>query len=304
MEGNPDATIVADLAHADHLPSNVFDAIIFTQTLQVIYDIRTTIATLYRILKPGGVLLVTASGMAQLSLEDFDKWGEYWRFTSLSARLLFEEAFSAGNVTVRSYGNVLAAISFLEGLAVEDLKKKELDAVDRSYEVSDRHPCSQAGKCHMRVPGVKTAKTFSRWVQARILGGALILGYHRVAHVTRDEYEVCVTPKHFAEQMEMVNKYAYPISLAKLVQYLKAGSLPPKSVAVTFDDGYADNLYEAKPILEKYQIPATVFVCTGYVGREFWWDELDRLVMSTQADLGALRLQIGRKLVYRGISPK
>jgi SAM-dependent methyltransferase len=135
VEGNPDATIVADLTKADHLPSNVYDAIIFTQTLQVIYDVRAVIATLYRILKPGGVLLATASGMAQLSLEDFDKWGEYWRFTSLSARLLFEEVFSTGNVTVRSYGNVLAAISFLEGLAVEDLKKKELDAVDRSYEV-------------------------------------------------------------------------------------------------------------------------------------------------------------------------
>jgi SAM-dependent methyltransferase len=135
VEGNPDATLVADLTRADHLPSNVFDAIIFTQTLQVIYDIQTVIATLHRILKPGGVLLATASGMAQLSLEDFDKWGEYWRFTSLSARLLFEEAFQAGNVTVYPYGNVLAAISFLEGLAVEDLKKKELDAVDRSYEV-------------------------------------------------------------------------------------------------------------------------------------------------------------------------
>lgn len=135
VEGNPDATIVADLTKADHLPSNAFDAIIFTQTLQVIYDIRSTIATLHRILKPGGILLATASGMAQLSLEDFDKWGEYWRFTSQSARLLFEEAFSEENVTVRSYGNVLAAISFLEGLAVEDLRKKELDAVDRSYEV-------------------------------------------------------------------------------------------------------------------------------------------------------------------------
>jgi len=135
VEGNPDATIVADLTKADHLPSNAYDAIIFTQTLQVIYDIRAVVATLYRILKPGGVLLATASGMAQLSLEDFDRWGEYWRFTSLSARLLFEETFSAGNVTARSYGNVLAAISFLEGLAVEDLKKKELDAVDRSYEV-------------------------------------------------------------------------------------------------------------------------------------------------------------------------
>jgi SAM-dependent methyltransferase len=135
VEGNPDATVVADLTKADHLPSNAFDAIIFTQTLQVIYDIHTVIATLHRLLKPGGVLLATASGMAQLSLEDFDKWGEYWRFTSLSARLLFEEAFGAGNVTVRSYGNVLVAISFLEGLAVEDLKEKELDAVDRSYEV-------------------------------------------------------------------------------------------------------------------------------------------------------------------------
>jgi ubiquinone/menaquinone biosynthesis C-methylase UbiE len=113
----------------------MFDAIIFTQTLQVIYDIRTTISTLYRLLKPGGVLLVTASGMAQLSLEDFDKWGEYWRFTSKSARLLFEERFPAEKVTVRSYGNVLAAISFLEGLAAEDLKQKELDAVDRSYEI-------------------------------------------------------------------------------------------------------------------------------------------------------------------------
>ena len=135
VEGNLEATIIADLTKADHLPANTFDAIIFTQTLQVIYDIRTVIATLHRILKPGGVLVATASGMAQLSLDDFDKWGEYWRFTSLSARLLFEEAFGAGNVTVRAYGNVLAAISFLHGLAAEDLKKKELDAVDRSYEV-------------------------------------------------------------------------------------------------------------------------------------------------------------------------
>lgn len=135
VEGNPDATIVADLTKAYHLPSDCYDTIIFTQTLQVIYDIRTVIATLYRILKPGGVLLATASGMAQLSLADFDQWGEYWRFTSLSARLLFEEAFSVGNVSVHPYGNVLAAISFLEGLACEDLQQSELDARDRSYEV-------------------------------------------------------------------------------------------------------------------------------------------------------------------------
>jgi SAM-dependent methyltransferase len=135
VDGNPDATMIADLTKADQLPSNVFDTIIFTQTLQVIYDIHTVIATLHRILKPGGVLLATASGMAKLSLEDFDRWGEYWRFTSQSARLLFEERFGVGHVSVQAYGNVLTAISFLEGLAVEDLKKSDLDAADRAYEV-------------------------------------------------------------------------------------------------------------------------------------------------------------------------
>jgi peptidoglycan/xylan/chitin deacetylase (PgdA/CDA1 family) len=65
-----------------------------------------------------------------------------------------------------------------------------------------------------------------------------------------------------------------------LAQGLQAGSLPKRAVAVTFDDGYADIADHAMPLLERYQIPATVFVATGYIGREFWWDELERLVLS------------------------
>jgi peptidoglycan/xylan/chitin deacetylase (PgdA/CDA1 family) len=145
----------------------------------------------------------------------------------------------------------------------------------------------------MRIPGIKTAKTFSRWVQARIHGGALILGYHRVTDVLRDDYEVCISPVHFEEQMEQLSRHANPIRLSYLVECLKAGAIPPRSVAVTFDDGYADNLYQAKPILEKFGVPATVFVCTGYSGKEFWWDELTRLVRSKQAGLHELTLQAG-----------
>lgn len=147
----------------------------------------------------------------------------------------------------------------------------------------------------MRVPGVKTARGLSRWVQARFLGGALILGYHRIAKVADDEAEICVTPERFAQQMQALSEGAQPISLTKLVKYLKAGSVPPKSVAVTFDDGYADNLYEAKPVLEKYEIPATVFVCTGYAGKEFWWDELARLIISSNTALHTLRLEVGKR---------
>ena len=142
----------------------------------------------------------------------------------------------------------------------------------------------------MRLPGSKAAKTFSRLLRARVLGGALILGYHRISAVEDDFYQVCVSPENFARHMEAIREYAHAISLSKLVQSLKQNILPPKSVAVTFDDGYADNLYAAKPILEKYDIPATVFICTGYMGREFWWDELKRLVLSSQADPRTLHL--------------
>ncbi len=146
----------------------------------------------------------------------------------------------------------------------------------------------------MRIPGAKTAKTLSRWLQARIIGGGVILGYHRIADVARDDYMISVSPRHFDEQMEALNKYANPIQLSVMVKHLKAGSLPPRSVAVTFDDGYADVFYQAKPVLEKYNVPATVFVCTGYTGEEFWWDELDRLIISTEAELSTLRLQVGK----------
>jgi peptidoglycan/xylan/chitin deacetylase (PgdA/CDA1 family) len=66
-----------------------------------------------------------------------------------------------------------------------------------------------------------------------------------------------------------------------LAQALRAGNLPHRAVVVTFDDGYADNLYNAKPLLERYDIPATTLIATGYMGseREFWWDELERLFL-------------------------
>lgn len=134
MEGNPEATIVADLTCADNIPSDSFDCFILTQTLHLIYDVRTALKTLYRILKPGGVVLATFPGISQLA---HDQWGDYWywSFTTRSGRQLFEEVFPAANVKVETYGNVLAAISFLQGLAVEELRSEELEYRDPNYEV-------------------------------------------------------------------------------------------------------------------------------------------------------------------------
>jgi SAM-dependent methyltransferase len=135
QEGNPKATIVADLASANEIASNRFDCIILTQTLQFIYDLRTAIVNLHRILKPGGVLLTTLPGISPISRYDMDRWGEYWRFTTLSARKLFEHAFTANRITVGVYGNVLAANAFLQGLAVEELRPHELEYQDPDFQL-------------------------------------------------------------------------------------------------------------------------------------------------------------------------
>ncbi|MUL38742.1 glycosyltransferase [Gloeocapsopsis dulcis] len=133
-ETNSEATIFADLTCAEHIPSDTFDCFILTQTLHLIYDVRAALKTLYRILKPGGVVLATFPGISQISN---DEWGDswYWSFTSLSAQRLFEEVFSSANVKVETHGNVLAATAFLQGLATEELRQEELDYRDRSYEV-------------------------------------------------------------------------------------------------------------------------------------------------------------------------
>jgi SAM-dependent methyltransferase len=133
VPGNPLATIVADLTRADHIRSDSFDCIIFTQTMQYIYDVGSAARTLYRILKPGGVLLATMPGISQISRGWSSQW--QWCFTTVSARQLFEEAFPARHVNVEAQGNVLAAIAFLEGLATDELRPQELDHPDPTYQV-------------------------------------------------------------------------------------------------------------------------------------------------------------------------
>lgn len=132
---NPDATIVADLADGAGIPSDAFDCVICTQTLLLIYDVRAAVHTLHRALRPGGTVFVTVPGIAKISPPGTEDWDDYWRFTTASARRLFEEVFDPANVTVESYGNVLSVAAFLYGLATQDLKRDELDVRDPEYQL-------------------------------------------------------------------------------------------------------------------------------------------------------------------------
>lgn len=133
---DPHATLVADLTDADHIPSDIFDCIVCTQTIQMIYDMRAALATLHRILKPGGVLLLTTHGTSKIGRHlGRDGWAEYWHLTAQAARDLFEETFPGADVEVAHYGNVLTAMCALHGLASEELTAEELDYVDRDFQV-------------------------------------------------------------------------------------------------------------------------------------------------------------------------
>jgi peptidoglycan/xylan/chitin deacetylase (PgdA/CDA1 family) len=132
----------------------------------------------------------------------------------------------------------------------------------------------------VRIAGLKSFKQVGRWLRSRFFGSALILGYHRVAAVDKDPYSMCVAPEHLAEHLDMICRLAHPLSLRELVNGLRKDNLRKRSVVLTFDDGYAETLYNVKPLLEQYQVPATVFVTTGYLGREFWWNKLERIIFS------------------------
>jgi peptidoglycan/xylan/chitin deacetylase (PgdA/CDA1 family) len=124
-------------------------------------------------------------------------------------------------------------------------------------------------------------QTERRARQRRATAQALVLLYHRVTEKTMDPWALGVTPENFEAHLRVLRRYTQPMSLRDLAIAQQSGHLPERAVAITFDDGYANNLHQAKPLLAKYDIPATVFVSTGYTerGREFWWDDLDRMLL-------------------------
>jgi len=111
----------------------------------------------------------------------------------------------------------------------------------------------------------------------------IVLMYHSVLKTRTDAWGLRVSPRCFYEHMAVLCANANPMRLADVDEAMAANRLPPRAVVVTFDDGYLDNLWNAKPVLEKFAVPATVFVATGYVDshREFWWDELELLLLNS-----------------------
>jgi SAM-dependent methyltransferase len=133
-DSNERATIIADLEAAPQLPSDAYDCIVITQTLQFVYDVRAVVETLHRVLRPGGVILATVPGISHLG---GDEWRQAWswRFTAASAARLFGDVFADGPVRVDAHGNLATSVAFLYGLAVEDLRSETFERDDADYDL-------------------------------------------------------------------------------------------------------------------------------------------------------------------------
>jgi peptidoglycan/xylan/chitin deacetylase (PgdA/CDA1 family) len=120
-----------------------------------------------------------------------------------------------------------------------------------------------------------------------------VLMYHRVGRSQVDPWDLCVAPERFASQVRGLGSFADVVPLEGLYEALRKGRRSRPVVAITFDDGYRDNLTAAAPVLHQYRAPATVFVATDYVGATsaYWWDTLAHYVLTATTVPGALRLE-------------
>lgn len=113
--------VIGDLTRRETLSEKEFDCFICTQTLNFIFDVETAIKNMHFLLQDGGTVLATVAGISQLSMADYDQWGDFYRFTDMAIKKHFERVFGVGNVEVYPYGNLATTMAFLQGYALEDL---------------------------------------------------------------------------------------------------------------------------------------------------------------------------------------
>lgn len=128
----------------------------------------------------------------------------------------------------------------------------------------------------------------------------IVLMYHRVAQRLYDPWELCVSPAHFEEQLQVLKKTGLVVPMNELADGITNEQTDRPSIVITFDDGYLDNFLVAKPILEKYQLPATFYISNKHIGTEkgFWWDELAIVCLKTAALPQTLHLDIAGSTFY------
>jgi glycosyltransferase involved in cell wall biosynthesis/peptidoglycan/xylan/chitin deacetylase (PgdA/CDA1 family) len=284
---NPAANVIADLAEVGSLPPARYDCFVLTQTIHIIYGVREVLQNAFRSLKPGGVLLATLPCVSRLDYESGLE-GDFWRFTPASARRLFGEVFGTENVEVEAHGNVLVSCGFLLGLAAEEFRREELDHNDPYFPLLLCIRAVKPNEAELR----STPRTGAD-------GKAAILLYHRIDRSVRDRWGLCVSPENFASQLDRLVRRFRPVPLRELVDSVRDGRVRHGSIALTFDDGYRDNLTSALGLIKDRGASATFFLSGDGAanGESFWWEHLDASLEKLGLDADDAR-ELHRRLAH------
>lgn len=132
-----------------------------------------------------------------------------------------------------------------------------------------------------------------RWARRKIQPGPLILGYHRLAEVEWDPQHLSVRPQHFEEHLEVIGRLVATSTIADVTKSLQIGNASRRAIVITFDDGYTDTLTDALPLLERFGVPASVYISTGLIGQPFWWCEIEHWVKNKATLPSSMAVSLG-----------
>ena len=135
VKGWGENVIAGNLETGEGIKDNQYDAAIVTQTLMFIYDLSNVVRNIHRMLRPGGVALITVAGISQISRYDAENWGSYWNFQIEGLKRLFEDSFKRDKIQIESYGNVQTATALLYGMCAEELSQEIYEYNDLQYPV-------------------------------------------------------------------------------------------------------------------------------------------------------------------------
>ena len=265
-----------------------YDLIVLAGALEGAPDPAGALECCRDALRPGGTLVVAAATTARGEGGTAGKAGGRRGFTEASLLRLLCERFPPGGVHVTAGGNLMTTLCAVAGAPLETLSPAELERVDPEHATVvagvAQLPATRARGLRRRRAGAGDGVQPPPSSSATPPPRAAILCYHRVAALQPDVHHLCMPPEHFAAHMELLAKRYRPVPLAQLAAEAAAGELAPGTVAVTFDDGYLDNLEVASPLAAELEIPVTFFVsgAPGDEPREGWWDTAERILLGEE----------------------
>lgn len=129
----PNIDFNANIETGEGVEGAIADCFICTQTLMYIYNLNAAAKNIVKILKPGGVALITCSGLSQNSRRCMENYGAYWGFNEASLKNIFSEVDGANIIESGTYGNVKTVSAHINGLCQEDLDKSDFAVNDICY---------------------------------------------------------------------------------------------------------------------------------------------------------------------------